>query len=65
MIGCESQLLFYKILFSYFQKIQLETLILYHFMQAKHLCHAHKVLLENIFCFENMLVIGLKHSVEY
>jgi hypothetical protein len=34
-------------------------------MQASSPCYAHKVLLENIFYFENLVISGLKLRDEY
>jgi hypothetical protein len=57
MIGCESQLLFYKILFFYFQRIILSSPSSISVMQASSPCYAHKDLLKNIFYFENLFYV--------
>jgi hypothetical protein len=60
MIENDSQLSFYKVLFSYFQRICSQTLIHILCMQASPPCFVHKTLLENSTCFENWFDYWLK-----
>jgi hypothetical protein len=65
MIASHTQLLFYKILFLYFQEYGFKILIHILCMQAKPFCYAYKVLLENIFLFwETWFMTVLKHCSE-
>jgi hypothetical protein len=59
MIEWASQLLFYKLLFYYFNRIDFKPNF-YYFMQASPPCNAHKVLFENIFYFGNLVYYCFK-----
>jgi hypothetical protein len=51
MIENDSQLLSYKVLFSYFQKIYSQTLVLFLLCKQSPFCQVHNVLLENLILF--------------
>jgi hypothetical protein len=65
MIENDSQLLFYKVLFSYFQKICSQTLIHILCMQASPPWYVQKFYLKNILYLKTCFITILKHCFEY